>query len=343
MTATIKQEKEKHFPVLLDELISIISPHYGGTFIDCTLGHGGYSLKILEEKTNKVIAFDRDTEALKIANQLKLKFKNRFTFKNDKFSEIISLNNSEKKIKGIIFDLGYSSSQINDPNKGLSFNFEGKLNMKMGINNISAHETINNLDAKNLKNIFTYFGEETYAKLIVKKICQMRKEKILLTEDLVQIINIVKKNKKKKIHNATKVFQALRIFVNQEISELINGLVNSFKVIPVGGIIAVVTFHSIEDKIVKYFFKNYSEKLNPSRYIPNSFKGDKLFKLIRKKPITPTFKEIKINPRSRSAKLRYAIKVSNQSDFSEFFKKFDYLLKVETLINKLWKKYLQYP
>lgn len=335
MNATIKLEKEKHFPVLLDELISIISPHYGGTFIDCTFGQGGYSKKILEEKTNSIIAFDRDIKTLKTANQFKSKFQNRFNFKNIKFSKINRLINPEDKVKGIFFDLGYSSLQIKDHTKGLSFNFKGKLNMKMGFNNFSAHETINNLDSKSLENIFKYFGEEAYSRPIVKKICNFRKDKEILTEDLVKIINIVKRKSNKKIHNATKIFQALRIFVNQEISELINGLINSFNVIPVGGIIAVVTFHSLEDKIVKFFFKHYSEKVNSSRYLPNSIKNDQLFKLIKKKPIIPSLREIKINPPSRSAKLRYGIKISNKNDFSDLLKKFDYLLKIESSAGKL--------
>ena len=145
----------------------------------------------------------------------------------------------------------------------------------------------------------------------------------------------VKKNKKKKIHNATKIFQALRIFVNQEISELINGLINSFNITPLGGIIVVVTFHSIEDKIVKFFFKNFSEEIKSSRYLPKIDSSNQLFKLVKKKPTLPKDSEINNNPRSRSAKLRYGIKISNKGDFSELLKKFDYLLKTENLSNKL--------
>jgi len=335
MNATIKLEKEKHFPVLLDELISIISPHYGGTFIDCTFGQGGYSKKILENKLNKVIAIDRDLDVKKKAKQFKLTFKDRFFFENKKFSEINRLNYSNQNIKGVVFDLGYSSVQINDPKKGLSFNDKGKLNMRMGLNDFSADEIINKLDLKSMEKIFKLFGEEVKSKTIANKICHLRKEKKILTEDLVRIINFVKKNNKKKIHNATKVFQALRIIVNKEISELINGLINSFNITPIGGIIAVVTFHSIEDRIVKFFFKNFSEKINSSRYLPNISNSNQLFKLIKKKPILPTNTEINNNPRSRSAKLRYGIKISNKSDFSEFLKKFNYLLKIENLAHKL--------
>ena len=149
---------------------------------------------------------------------------------------------------------------------------------------------------------------------------------------MVKVINSVKKKNFSKIHNATKVFQSLRVIVNNEVSELIYGLINSFKILPIGGIIVVVTFHSIEDKIVKFFFKNYSENKNTSRYLPSESEKKKLFKLIKKKPIIPQKKELDLNPPSRSAKLRYGIKISNHSDFSEFIKKFSHFLEVESLV-----------
>ena len=207
--------------------------------------------------------------------------------------------------------------------------------MKMGLNDFSADEVINSLDQKSLEKIFKFFGEENKHKLISKRIVELRKIKNLTTEDLVKIINSVKRKNNYKIHNATKVFQALRIFVNQEISELIYGLINSFKILPIGGIIVVVTFHSIEDKIVKFFFKNFSENKNASRYIPNNLQQKKLFKLIEKKPIIPSLKEAKTNPPSRSAKLRYAIKIADKGDFIEFLKKFDYLIEIENLNKQL--------
>ena len=335
MNATINLEKEKHFPVLLDELVSIISPLYGGTFIDCTFGQGSYSKKILEYQNNKIIALDRDTETFNNANCFKKKYKDHFYFENKKFSEIDKIKINLENLKAIIFDLGYSLNQIKDPKKGLSFNSTGKLNMKMGLNDFSADEVINSLDQKSLEKIFKFFGEENKHKFISKKIVELRKIKNLTTEDLVKIINRSKRKNNSKIHNATKVFQALRIFVNQEISELIYGLINSFKILPIGGIIVVVTFHSIEDKIVKFFFKNYSENKNASRYLPNNLQHKKLFKLIEKKPILPSLKETKINPPSRSAKLRYAIKIADKGDFIEFLKKFDYLIEIENLNKQL--------
>ncbi len=339
MNATINLEK-KHFPVLLDELISIISPLYGGSFIDCTFGQGGYTKKILENVDNKVFAIDRDLKSLKIAEDLKDKFNNRFKFEINTFSKINKIKIEEKNIKAIIFDLGFSLTQINDPTKGLSFNHKGKLNMKMGLNDYSAHETINFLSEDDLYKIFKIFGEEQMSKKIAKKIIYERKKKIIYNEDLVKIIDIVKKNKKGKIHNSTKIFQSLRIFVNKEISELIYGLINSFKILPIGGVIAVITFHSIEDKIVKFFFRNYSENKSTSRYLPELKKKNKLFKLISKKPILPSNNEILKNPPSRSAKLRYGIKINNSINFDEFLIKFKSFLEVENIHKKLWKKFI---
>ena len=330
MNATINLEK-KHFPVLLNELISIISPLYGGTFIDCTFGQGGYSEKILENKQNNIIALDRDKDVLSNTSKLQKKYNKRFKFYNLKFSQLDQIKLKNHKIKGIIFDLGYSFNQIKNSKKGLSFSDKGKLNMRMGINDFSANEIISNMDENNLSRVFKVFGDEKYSKKIAKKIVEKRKDKIIKTEDLVQIIDNVKKYQKTKIHNSTKVFQALRILVNKEISELINGLINAFNLIPIGGIIAVVSFHSIEDRIVKFFFKHYSEQRNSSRYLPETGVPERCFKLINKKPILPSLSEIRQNPPSRSAKLRYGIKTNDKCDFSEFREKFKNLVNIEGL------------
>ena len=329
MNATINLEK-KHFPVLLDELISIISPLYGGTFVDCTFGQGGYSKKILSNKNNKVVALDRDPETLIEAKKLIKNFKGRFRFENEKFSNINELKISNQNLRAIIFDLGYSIHQINDPRKGLSFNSKGKLNMRLGKNFFSADDVINKMSYENLNKVFKFFGDEQKSKIIAKNIIKQRSKKKILSEDLVNIIERAKK-KHSKINKSTKVFQSLRILVNNEISQLIFGLINSFKLLPVGGILAVVTFHSLEDKIVKFFFKNYSEKKKTSRYLPELKDNKKIFKLINKKPIKPSSKEIILNPPSRSAKLRCAQKIENCNNFDEFVKKFEYLIKIEEL------------
>jgi 16S rRNA (cytosine1402-N4)-methyltransferase len=336
MKATMTPEMQKHYPVLLKELISIISPQHGGTFIDCTFGQGGYSKKILEFTDTKVFGLDRDVESFIQAQTLSSKYENRFIFKNIKFSQILNLKLKYENIRGIIFDLGYSYTQIKDPKKGLSFDFDGKLNMKMGINDFSAFETINKLEEKELSKIFKYFGDEKDSKRIAYSIVKERKTKELNTKDLVKIIEKAKRKKNFKIHSATKVFQALRIFVNKEISELIYGLINATKVLKKDGILAVVTFHSIEDKIVKYFFKSLSENKSISRYQPRKEEKKNLFKLINKKPITPSSKEIKDNPPSRSAKLRFVIKKEDFFDFeTDVLNKFDNLINIENLSQKL--------
>ncbi len=331
MNATIKLENEKHFPVLLEKLISIISPLYGGTFIDCTFGQGGYSKKILENKYNNIIAIDRDVKSLEISKKFEKKYKNRFKFENIKFSEIKRIKTNKNILKGIIFDLGYSTAQIKDPEKGLSFLSKGKLNMQMGLNEISANEIVNDFDQSSLSKIFYSFGDEKKANNIARKIINFRKSKNIETQDLVKIIDSVYKKKFKKIHNSTKVFQALRIFVNKEISELIDSLIGSFKLLPKGGVIVVVSFHSIEDKIVKYFFHHYSQNKNSSRYLPEKERKKILFNLPQKKPLIPEKIEILKNPPSRSAKLRYAIKINENQDFSDFKKKFKYLLDIENI------------
>ena len=336
MEATMVSDAPKHYPVLLNEIISIITPHCGGTFIDCTFGQGGYTKKILSFKDTKVIAIDRDIESKQLADKISKKFQERFYFKNKKFSQLNDLKLKKEKIKGVIFDLGFSYTQIKDSSKGLSFNSKGDLNMKMGLNDFSAKEVINKLELKDLEKIFRLFGEEKEAKKIALKIINERQKKEIDTKNLVDLIEKTKKLKNFKIHSATKVFQALRIFVNKEISELINGLIIATKVLEKDGILAVVTFHSLEDKIVKYFFKSLSENKSISRYMPKMEQSDILFKNISKKPIIPSAKELKENIPSRSAKLRYVIK---KKDFYEFetdiFEKFRYLLEIENLGNKL--------
>ena len=336
MEATIVSDSQKHYPVLLNELISIITPQYGGTFIDCTFGNGGYSKKILEYNNTKVIALDRDIETQNKANELFLKFEERFLFKNLKFSQLNNLKIKNEDIKGVVFDLGYSYIQIKDPKKGLSFDSHGELNMKMGLNNFSAEDVINKLSEKELEKIFKFFGEEKESKKIARNIVKERIKQKIDTQLLVKIIEKSKSFKNYKIHSATKVFQAIRIFVNKEISELIYGLINALKVLKKDGVIAVVTFHSLEDKIVKYFFKSLSENKSISRYMPSVEQPDTLLKLSQKKPIIASKKELTENLSSRSAKLRYAIKKANFYDFeTDIIDKFQNLIEIENIGNQL--------
>ena len=243
MEATIVSDSVKHYPVLLKEIISVISPQHGGTFIDCTLGQGGYTKEILKYQNTKVIGLDRDINSEVIGKVIQEKFPNRFLFKNLRFSKLNNLKLKNENIKGIVFDLGYSFTQIKDPKKGLSFNSQGELNMMMGLNDFSAKEVINNLEVKEIEKILKYFGDENDAKIIAKNIVKERQLKIIDTQELVRIIEKSKRKKNYRVHSSTKTFQALRIFVNKEISELINGLINSAKILKKNGILAVVTFH----------------------------------------------------------------------------------------------------
>jgi len=336
MEATMVSDTLKHYPVLLNEIISIITPQRGGTFIDCTFGQGGYTQKILNFKNTKVIGLDRDIQSKKRADQISEKFNNRFIFRNKKFSQLGDLKIKNENIQGIIFDLGYSYNQIKDPTKGLSFNFTGDLNMRMGLNDFSADDAINKLDQKELEKIFKFFGEENEAKKIAYKIAKERTLRKINTESLVELIEKTKRKKNYRTNSSTKVFQALRIFVNKEISELINGLITASKILKKDGILAVVTFHSIEDKIVKYFFKNLTQNKSVSRYVPKITQTDRAFKMTEKKPIIPSSKELKENLPSRSAKLRFITKKNDSYDFeTDLLKKFEYLIKIENFGNKL--------
>ena len=336
MEATIVKDEVKHYPVLLNEIISVITPQHGGTFIDCTFGQGGYSKKILDFDNTTVIALDRDQDSKKKADKISSDFENRFLFKNLRFSQLSNLKLKNENIKGIVFDLGYSYSQIKDKSKGLSFSSTGELDMKMGLNSFSAKDVINKLSEEELIRIFKSFGEEIESKFIARNIIKERKKEIINTPKLVKIIEKTKRKKNFKINNSTKVFQALRIFVNKEISELIYGLINATKVLKKDGVLAVVTFHSLEDKIVKYFFKSLSENKRVSRYLPENDNQNIIFELKQKKPILPSEKEINENPPSRSAKLRYVKKVVDIYDIqTDIFEKFQDLLEIEKIGDSL--------
>jgi len=332
MEATIVKDEVKHYPVLLNEIISVITPQHGGTFIDCTFGQGGYTKKILDFPDTRVIALDRDEDTKKNADLIKTNFEDRFLYKNLKFSQISNLKLKNENIKGIVFDLGYSYLQIKNKSKGLSFSSTGELDMKMGLNSFSAKDVINKLSEEDLTRIFKIFGEEIESKFIARNIIKERKKKIIDTPKLVEIIEKTKRKKNYKINNSTKVFQALRIFVNKEISELIYGLINATKVLKKDGVLAVVTFHSLEDKIVKYFFKSLSENRRVSRYLPENEDQNVIFELKEKKPIIPSKKEINENPPSRSAKLRYVKKSVEIYDIkTDILDKFQNLLDVEKI------------
>ena len=320
-----------HFPVMLSEIVEVSSPEKGGIFVDCTFGGGGYSNALLKFPNVKVVAFDRDLEVVAIANRLKNKFNNRFKFYQFKFSQIDKI--IKENVDTIVFDLGLSSIQLNNLNRGFSFKSDEKLDMRMGLSDISAQKVVNELSETQLKLIIKILGEEKEASKIARNIVKARTEKkITRVNELVKIIEKSKKIFSKKINPSTKTFQALRIFVNKEITELVNGIIKATKLLKPGGKILVVSFHSIEDKIVKYFFSNFSKnKSKPSRYIPDSkYEHLYLFEDYNKKIIKPSSFEIKKNNPSRSAKLRFAIRSSNKFFIpDDLYRKFNKYLNIE--------------
>ena len=321
-----------HFPVMLNEVIKISSPHKGGFFVDCTFGGGGYSKSILKYPKTKLIGIDRDKSVTSTAKKLEKKFKNRFKFFQVKFSQIDKI--LKENVDTIIFDLGLSSLQLKNLNRGFSFHSKDELDMTMGLSDFSAKEAVNNLGEIQLKSIIKILGEEKEAKTIAKNIVKARLDKKITKVD--ELVKIIEKSKKikfpSKINPSTKTFQALRIFVNKEITELMNGMVNATKYLKPGGKIIIVTFHSIEDKIVKFFFKNFSKnKSNPSRYLPEeSVDNLVLFENYINKIIKPSKEEIRNNNPSRSAKLRFAVRSKNNFFYPKiFFQKFNKYLRVE--------------
>ena len=321
-----------HFPVMLNEVIKISSPHKGGFFVDCTFGGGGYSKSILKYPKTKLIGIDRDKSVTSTAKKLEKKFKNRFKFFQVKFSQIDKI--LKENVDTIIFDLGLSSLQLKNLSRGFSFHSKDELDMTMGLSDFSAKEAVNNLGEIQLKSIIKILGEEKEAKIIAKNIVKARSDKkITKVNELVKIIEKSKKIKfPSKINPSTKTFQALRIFVNKEITELINGMVNATKYLKPGGKIVIVTFHSIEDKIVKFFFKNFSKnKSNPSRYLPEESSDNlALFENYINKIIKPSKEEIRNNNPSRSAKLRFAVRSKNNFFYPKiFFQKFNKYLRIE--------------
>ena len=278
---------------MVDEILHYLAPKKLKTYVDCTFGQGGYSKKILENADCKIVAIDRDKDAREYADLLKKKYPKNFVFNPNNFSKIDHIldKNDIKKIDGLIFDLGISNTQLNNPTRGFSFSNNGPLDMRMDIDNLdlTAQKIINEYDQQNLSDIFYHYGEEKKSRQIAKKIIEFRKKKqILTTFELVELIKKVNSYKKK--HPATRVFQALRIYINDELNELDITLKKSLLFLKKKGKIITVAFHSLEDKVIKNFFLRNKDFL----------------KILTKKPITPCENEIKLNPRSRSARMRVA-------------------------------------
>ena len=310
-------ENISHIPVLLDEVLKHTKNLKDGILIDATFGLGGYSKAFLENTNCDVFAIDRDPDVRVYANKLSKKFKGRFSFYNGKFSELFALKNNKKmeNIIGIAFDLGVSNLQINKTERGFSFKNDGPLDMRMSKKGLNAEEFINYVDEKTLANILFEFGDEIYSRRIAKAILLEReKEKISSTKRLADIIRGAIPGKNFKIDKATKSFQAIRIHINKELEELKLGLIAAENILQPDGLIAVISFHSLEDRLVKKFLSKCSgtKKDHISKFLPSEKIFEKSFEIITKKPISSTEQTLKINPKSRSAKLRVAKRTNSK-------------------------------
>jgi 16S rRNA (cytosine1402-N4)-methyltransferase len=282
-----------HIPVMLNEVIDYFNLKKEGIYIDCTFGRGGHSRAILEKlKKGKLIAFEWDRKFSELAQNDKFFLSSQFCLINDNFA---NLEEHLKKmgiqeVDGFLFDLGLSSDQLVEEERGFSYRLNSPLDMRISERSkLKAEEAINNYSCENLADIFYRYGEERRARVIARKICYWRKkEKIVNSEQLVGIVASCFSQKGNK-HPARKVFQALRIFVNQELENLTQALEGAFKYLATEGRIVVISYHSLEDRIVKQIFKKYSSNH---------------FQIVTKKPLVPVQSEIMENHRARSAKMR---------------------------------------
>ena len=297
-----------HYSVLKNELVEALSIKEDGIYVDATLGYAGDSKEILKRiKKGYLFAFDQDVEAIKYSNEVLSKINNNYKLFNTNFSNMVECleESGIKEVDGIIFDLGFSSPQIDNAKRGFSFMQDGPLDMRMSGEGMSAKGIINTYKLEELTKIFYDYGEEKLSKVIAKKIVE-NKNNINSTLDLVEIIkNAVGANYFYKNHPERKIFQALRIEVNNELNILEEILPKAINILKKGGLLAVITFHSKEDRIVKNIFRKYSEvdeMLKGEKDIPDNYKP--LIKLVNKKPIVASEKELLENSRSASAKLR---------------------------------------
>ncbi len=307
---------EKHISVLLEESISSLNLNDSSIIVDCTLGYGGHSSNILARiKRGYLFAFDQDSEAIRHSTERLSSIGTNFTIIKSNFvnlKEELAKRNIYK-VDGVLFDLGVSSPQLDDKTRGFSYHEDARLDMRMDKDNpISAYEIVNNYTKEELANIFLKYGEDKFSRNIAKKIVEYRENKpIETTLELVEIIkSAVPMKLRKDKHPARQIFQAIRIEVNHELDVIEPALEQALSILNVHGRVAVITFHSLEDRIVKNFFKEkcaIDKKLQGMPNIPEEYLPD--YKLVINKAIVPTEDELKNNPRARSAKLRVIEKI----------------------------------
>jgi 16S rRNA (cytosine1402-N4)-methyltransferase len=289
--------------------VDFLAVRRGGVSVDATFGAGGYSREILRRAHCLVIAIDRDPEAIASGSDLVQSFGGRFILEQRRFSELAEAVRSagHHHVDGIVFDLGVSSMQIDDALRGFSFRHDGPLDMRMGMSGPTAGDIIAAASERDLARIVGTLGEERHARAIARALVRARRHApIRTTRALAQIIADTVPARPTAIHPATRTFQALRIFVNDELSELAAGLAAAEQVLRPGGRLVVVAFHSLEDRIVKSFLAQRAKAAGSSRHWPHVKQNAPTFKLLVRRPITPDEAEVTANPRARSAKLRAA-------------------------------------
>ena len=307
---------EKHISVLLNESISSLNLKVNSIIVDATLGYGGHSSNILDRiKEGYLFAFDQDSEAIRHSTDRLSKIGTNFTIIKSNFvhmkEELNKLNVS--KVDGILFDLGVSSPQLDDSERGFSYHNEARLDMRMDKSQkLSAYEVVNNYSKAELARIFKQYGESKFANNIAKKIVEYReKKKIETTLELVEVIKTAVPMKfRLDKHPARQIFQAIRIEVNHELDVLEPAILQALDLLNIGGRCAIITFHSLEDRIVKRVFNEkckIDDKVKGMPNIPEEYLPD--YKLVYNKAISPSEEEVKNNPRARSSKLRVIEKV----------------------------------
>src|SRR5579871_4053209 len=301
--------RPRHIPVLGQEMLAWLKPREGGTYVDATFGAGGYSRAILQTGNSRVIGIDRDRAAIAGAFDLVDRSNGRLTLVEDRFANLAEICSalSAAAVDGVVMDIGVSSMQLDEAARGFSFRADGPLDMRMGEGGPTAADVIAKASEADLANIIYIFGEERHSRAVARAIVAARKDApIATTRVLADLVAKVVRAKPGDIHPATRTFQALRIFVNEELDELQRALEAAERVLKAGGRLVVVSFHSLEDRTVKNFLNARAKASGGSRHLPEVSKAEPSFRLLTKRPLVPDESEISANPRARSAKLRAA-------------------------------------
>ncbi|HET7889332.1 MAG TPA: 16S rRNA (cytosine(1402)-N(4))-methyltransferase RsmH [Bradyrhizobium sp.] len=302
-------ERSRHIPVLGREVLAWLAPRQGGVYVDATFGAGGYSRAILQIPNARVIGIDRDRTAIAGGFDLVDRSDGRLTLVEDRFSNLAEVCAAQgvDAVDGVVMDIGVSSMQLDGAARGFSFRNDGPLDMRMGQDGVSAADVIAKASEANLANIIYIFGEERHSRAVARAIVAARKEApITSTRALADLVARVVRAKPGDIHPATRTFQGLRIFVNGELDELHLALAAAERVLKPGGRLVVVSFHSLEDRIVKNFLGERARTGGGSRHQPEAAQVAPSFAILTKRPVVAGEDEVAANPRARSAKLRAA-------------------------------------